>query len=118
MEGPSQVLTFELFDYRSVLQVRFATLGMRTLLQTVACYFLNLAFATFAGFSTAGHFSTVIQLQDHLIVGAQGPQSFSLPLAFAFAENLVNAGWFLARSASSSSPNRPWRTPTRPGPKN
>jgi hypothetical protein len=96
VKGPSQVLTFELCDYRSVLQVRVATLGMRTLVQTVACYFLNfLALATFAGLATAGHFSTVIQLPDHLIVGAQGPQSFSMPLALPLQRTWSTQGGFL-----------------------
>jgi hypothetical protein len=95
VKGPSQVLTFELCDYRSVLQVRVAKLGARTLLHTVACYFLNLALATFAGLGPAGHFSTVIQLQDHLIVGAQGPQSFSLPLHLPLQRTWSTQGGFL-----------------------
>lgn len=78
MGGPSQVLTFELFDCRSVLRARTFAVSKIPRPQTVAYYFLNFL-ATFAGFAPAGHFRTVIQLQAHLIVGAQGPQSFSLP---------------------------------------
>src|SRR5512143_3424024 len=73
----------------------FCHITHENLAKTVACYFLNLALATFAGFSPAGHFSTVIQLQDHLIVGAQGPQSFSLPLHLPLQRTWSTQGGFL-----------------------
>jgi hypothetical protein len=63
-------------------------------------YFTNLPFfsafwATFSTFGAAGHFSMVIHLPAHLIVGAQQPHIFTTPLAWPLHKtlSLQGAGW-------------------------